>query len=100
MVSLQEIQKQVEQAQEEIRNYNFDRVKTGTWPGIRNALSESDLEWEHRGDMAKLIYKHLNEQNLQGGPPTPINLQQLKAALQSHTVQVSEPARVYKWLPW
>ena len=101
MSTLVEIQGLVNEAQRKIREGDRVRVQTVLWPQIKTTLSQSDdLEWKYRGDMAKLIYKHLDEQNLQGGPPTPINLEQLKADLQAGRVQAPEPARVYKWLPY
>jgi hypothetical protein len=101
MATLKQIQEKVNQAQEVIRNRNFDDVKTVIWPSIKTDLGQcDDLEWKYRRNMGLLIYKHLNDQNLQGGIPTPIILEQQKAALQAGMVTVPEPAQVYKWLPY
>jgi hypothetical protein len=101
MATLKQIQEKVNQAQEVIRNRNFDHVRTVIWPSIKTDLGQCvDLDWKYRGDMGRLIYKNLNEQNLQGGISMPINLEQQKAALQAGNVTVPEPTQVYRWLPY
>jgi hypothetical protein len=67
MASLIDIQQMVNQALGEIQKRNFRDVQAIYWPQIKTALGQCvDLEWQYRGDMGSLIYKHMNDQNLQG----------------------------------
>jgi hypothetical protein len=100
MPTLQDVQARVNEAQAKIKEGDSNRVQTVIWPAIKIALSQTtDLEWKYRGDMAKLIYKRLNDQTLHA-MPTSINVERLKADLEAERVPVPEPTQVYKWLPW
>ncbi len=101
MPTLEEIQNLVDEAQEDIRNRDFDPVRTKIWPDIKTKIGEyTDLDLSVRRGLGRLIYRDLNKQGLQAGQPTPIILESLKADLEAGRVEVPEPAKVYEWLAW
>src|ERR1700740_234564 len=101
MGSLQEIQKKVTQAQEEIKQYNSEHVKHVIWPDIKDTLGQAnDLARLARHNMGVIIYKRLDEKDLHGGIFTPIIVEQLKADPQVVEVPAIEPPKVFRWLPY
>jgi len=100
MPTLNDVQQEVNKALEKIRDGDLGDVKTVLWPKIKSMIPQcTDLNEIDPMDMGRLVYKRLNEQSLHAAP-TPINLVSLKSALEARTVQVPEPAALFKWLPW
>ncbi len=107
MPSLQEIQKKVKHAQEEIKDSKNHPEKLNTvrhvlWPDIKGDLGQpfDNIGWPVRRNIGFIIHKRLDEQDLQGGAYPTIDVGQLKIDLEAGRVQATEPAQVHRWLPY
>lgn len=99
MASLQEIQAQVNQAQEEIRNHNFDHVRRVIWPNIKIAIGEnSELMWGDRQKLARLIYEHLDTLPLREEANVPIDVSNMVRDIQAGNVPELAAPTATMWL--
>jgi hypothetical protein len=100
MATLHDIQVRLDTDLSKLKDQEY--VKKTLWSDIKDMLTQvTDFDEVYPGDMRKLIYQWLNEQGLQGTPTEKINLNRLKGALQTGTVQVPQPEEVPNtWLPW
>lgn len=78
MVTLDEIQKMVTKAQEEMKKEHYDFVRQRLWPDIDDVLgqytnigSQQRMQWRDR------IYNRLFGQNLQSAEPPHIKIEDL-----------------------
>lgn len=100
MVTLVEIQELVDKAQRKIEEGDLESVEKVLWPDIKSKLGQcTELEWSEREDLARHVFKDLNEQRLHA-TPRPINLEKLKRRLKEGKAKAPEPEHIPYWIPW
>ncbi|HVB59942.1 MAG TPA: hypothetical protein VNE61_02000 [Ktedonobacteraceae bacterium] len=105
MVTLEELQAKVAEAQEEIRSarkapeeikrWRLARVKHSIWPGIQHALDQC-LDFNgmvERQNLETLILKALDEQTTEAAEPPQIDVKKLKG-------EAGNGQLLPKYLPW
>lgn len=99
IVTLEEIQAKVTEAQQEIKRGNFKRVQQVIWPEILTMLAQSsEIDWRERQNLEKLIYAALDKASLQGAKPEPIDVERLRKEAEKSPPLV--PPSASTWLPY